>query len=169
VRCRPVIGSIAPTVHPMADPESVRREIQRLVDLETEGWNAKDPEPFLSIIHPDLTWPWPPDASSHDPLGWVFVMGRFDRERWRRSWQALFDTHDLVHNVRRTEKIEVTPESDGAFAVVDVDTLWRHKRDGTTSHWKGRACKVYTLKDGRWWFYFQTGLLQYPAGAPDVR
>ena len=32
-------------------------------------------------------------------------MGRFDRERWRRSWQALFETHDLVHNKRETLRI----------------------------------------------------------------
>jgi hypothetical protein len=27
---------------------------------------------------------------------------RFDAERWRSEWQALFDNHDLVHNHRET-------------------------------------------------------------------
>jgi len=37
-------------------------------------------------------------------------MGRFDRERWRKDWQGLFDTHDLIHNRRTTVKIEVSKE-----------------------------------------------------------
>jgi hypothetical protein len=34
----------------------VQRQIQALVDLETKGWDTKDPEPFLSMIHPDMAW-----------------------------------------------------------------------------------------------------------------
>ena len=39
-------------------------------------------------------------------------------------------THELVHNRREIKKIVVTPEGDGAFAVVDVDTLWRDREGG---------------------------------------
>ena len=41
-------------------------------------------------------------------------------------------------------RIAVSREGDGAFAVVDVDTLWRHRDSGEASHWLGRACKGYT-------------------------
>jgi ketosteroid isomerase-like protein len=142
---------------------AIEKIIQEMVDIETRGWDAKDPEPFLSMIHPDMAWPWPPTANSHDPIDWVFVMGRFDRKRWRKSWQGLFDTHDLIHNRRNTVKIEVSKEEDAAFAVVDIDTLWQHKITGELSHWKGRVCKIFTkLQTGEWKFYYQTGALNFP-------
>ena len=142
----------------------VEQQIQALVDLETEGWNAKDPEPFLSIIHPDMVWAWPPSPEDHDPAKWVFVMGRFDRERWRSLWAGLFATHDLVHNIRHTRRIMVTGEEDGALAVVDIDTLWRQKETGAESHWKGRVSKAYTkLSNGEWKLISHSGALDYPA------
>jgi ketosteroid isomerase-like protein len=141
---------------------TIQRQIQALVDLETKGWDTKDPEPFLSMIHPDMAWPWPPTSIAHDPADWVFVLGRFDRERWRRSWQDLFDSHDLVHNRRRTVRIEVSTELDAAFAVVDIDTLWRHKVTGDDAHWLGRVCKIYTkMAGGEWKMTFQTGALDF--------
>jgi len=39
----------------------------------------------------------------------------------------VFDDYDLIYNNRKTIKIEVASEGDGAFAVVDIDTYWRHK------------------------------------------
>ena len=39
--------------------------IQEMVDLETTGWNTKNPDLFLSMIHPDMAWPWPPTADAH--------------------------------------------------------------------------------------------------------
>lgn len=144
----------------MAD--SVEQQIQALVDLETRGWNTKNPDLFLSMIHPDMAWPWPPSSTAHDPVGWVFVLGRFDRERWRKSWQDLFDTHDLVHNRRDTVRIEISKEGDAAFAVVDIDTLWRHKKTREDFPWKGRVCKIYTkMSSGEWKLIFQTGALDY--------
>jgi hypothetical protein len=94
-------------------------------------------------------------------MQWVIPFGRFDRERWRRSWQELFDTHELVHNKRETLRVVVSEQGDGAFAVVDVDTLWRNRATKQSFHWKGRACKVYTKVGERWLFLFQTGLLEY--------
>ena len=87
-------------------------------------------------------------------------MGRYNRERWKKIWQDIFDTHDLVHNHRSTIRIHVTEQKDGAFAVVDVDTLWR---DGTGRdfHWKGRACKGYSLVGNEWKLIFHSGLLNY--------
>ena len=145
--------------------DAVKRQIQALVDLETKGWDSKNPDLFLSMIHPDMVWPWPPTSFAHDPAEWVFVLGRFDRERWRKNWQDLFDTHDLVHNRRRTVKIEISAEQDAAFAVVDIDTLWRHKETQKDSHWKGRVCKIYTkMSDNEWKLIFQTGALDFSKG-----
>jgi hypothetical protein len=143
--------------------EDIKQVIQALVDLETRGWDTKNPDLFLSIIHPDMVWPWPPHADAHDPAEWVLEFGRFNRDRWRQNWQDLFDTHDLIHNRRKTVKILVSQEGDGAFAVVDIDTLWRNKRTGKDFLWKGRVCKIYTkLASGDWKLFAHTGALQYP-------
>ena len=134
--------------------------IQEMVDRETAAWNAKDAQALVSIFHPDMVWPWPPDSRSHDPKNWIFPLGRFDRHRWQAGWQELFDDHELIHNRRSTVRIEVSDEGDGAFAVVDVDTLWRDS-DGNDFHWKGRACKGYTKVGGEWKLIMHTGLLDY--------
>jgi ketosteroid isomerase-like protein len=138
----------------------VEREIEAMVNLETRAWDTKDVEVLLSIFHPDMVWPWPINSQSHDPEGWVLELGRFNRERWRRGWQDLFDNYRLVHNHRVTRKIVVSKEGDGAFAVVDVDTLWVDCK-GQENRWKGRACKVYTKVAGAWKLIMQTGLLDY--------
>jgi ketosteroid isomerase-like protein len=136
-------------------------EIQAMVDRETAAWNRKDAGALVELFHPDMVWPWPPDADAHDPETWEFPWGRFDRRRWRAGWLELFRTHDLVHNDRRTVCVKLSEQGDGAFAVVDVDTLWRRVSDGTPFHWKGRACKGYTRVDGKWLLIFHTGLLEY--------
>lgn len=138
-------------------------EIREMVDRETRAWDARDADALVEIFHPDMVWPWPPDAHAHDPATWVFPLGRYDRERWRAGWQELFDTHTLVHNRRRTVKITVSEQGDGAFAVVDVDTLWRDSQ-GRDFHWRGRAGKGYTRvggAGGEWKLILHTGLLEY--------
>lgn len=141
---------------------SAAEQIRAMVDRETAAWDARDAEALVEIFHPDMVWPWPPDERSHDPATWVFPLGRFDRERWRRGWQELFDTHELVHNRRRTVRVEVSAEGDGGFAVVDVDTLWRHRGTGADFPWRGRACKGYTrIAGGEWKLILHTGLLDY--------
>ncbi|MHA1166792.1 MAG: hypothetical protein ACTSP4_02860 [Candidatus Hodarchaeales archaeon] len=89
-------------------------------------------------------------------------MGRFNRDRWKKEWQELFDTHQLVHNHREIRKIVLSKEGDGAFAVVDIDTLWIDG-SGNKNHWKGRVCKVYTkMKDpDEWKLIMHTGVLNY--------
>ncbi|HEV2802046.1 MAG TPA: DUF4440 domain-containing protein [Pyrinomonadaceae bacterium] len=144
--------------HPSA--ESLEAEIREIVTRETRAWDTKDVRLLLTIFHPDMVWPWPPDARSHDPQTWIFWAGRYDYERWRANWQELFDTHELVHNRREIVKIVLTAEGDGAFAVVDVDTLWRD-HEGRDFHWQGRACKVYAKVAGEWKMTMHTGLLDY--------
>lgn len=140
--------------------DSRQAEIQEIVDRETHAWDTQDVELLLSVFHPDMVWPWPPDPSAHDPIDWVLMWGRYDRERWRNGWQDLFDTHELIHNRRATKRIVVSEEGDGAFAVVDIDTLWRSKQ-AAENHWIGRTCKIYTLIGEEWKMIAQTGVLEY--------
>jgi ketosteroid isomerase-like protein len=140
--------------------QRVEEEIREIVNRETTAWDTKDIKLLMSIFHPDMVWPWPPSPKSHDPIDWTFWAGRYDYERWSKNWQQLFDTHELVHNRREIRKVVVTEEQDGAFAVVDVDTLWRD-REGSDFHWKGRACKVYSKVNNEWKMTMHTGLLEY--------
>jgi ketosteroid isomerase-like protein len=140
--------------------DDIAREIEEIVNRETRAWDTQDAELLISVFHPDMVWPWPRTVQSHDPLDWIFVLGRYDYERWKRSWQELFDTHSLAHNHRRIRKIEVSKEGDGAFAVVDIDTLWID-REGREDRWKGRVCKVYSKTGNEWKMTMHTGVLDY--------
>ena len=143
----------------------IEDEIRGMVNRETEAWNTKNAEALVSLFHPDMIWPWPPDEHHHDPAGWIFPQGRYNKERWKEKWEELFRTHDLVWNERHIVRIVVSEEGDGAFAVVDVETHWRNRDTGHSMIWRGRACKGYTNVDGRWYLIFHTGLLEYPANA----
>jgi ketosteroid isomerase-like protein len=146
------------------EPEqALADEIREIVNRETRAWDTKDAGLLLTVFHPDMVWPWPPDERSHDPATWVFWAGRYNYERWRANWQELFDTHELVHNRREIVRVVLTAEGDGAFAVVDVDTLWRD-REGKDFRWQGRACKVYSKVGDEWKMTMHTGLLDY--GSP---
>lgn len=141
--------------------DKIELEIRAMVDRETDAWNRLDADALVSLFHPDMVWPWPPDENSHDPAKWIFPQGRYNRARWKRSWQCLFQTHELVHNIRETKRIAVSEQGDGAFAVVDVNTLWRNRATGELAHWHGRACKIYTKVRDNWLLISHTGLLNY--------
>ena len=140
--------------------EDIRKQIESIVDRETRAWDTQDVDALMTIFHPDMVWPWPRTPQSHDPIAWVLEWGRYDRQRWRDGWQELFDTHRLAHNKRELKKIEISKEGDGAFAVVDIDTLWID-RNGNENHWQGRTCKVYTKTGDEWRMIMQTGVLDY--------
>ncbi|MHA2041528.1 MAG: DUF4440 domain-containing protein [Candidatus Thorarchaeota archaeon] len=144
----------------MVAKETILEEIEEIVKRETRAWDTQDVDLLLSIFHTDMVWPWPKDSQSHDPMEWVFELGRFNYGRWSMSYRELFDTHELIHNRRNLRKIEVSKEGDGAFAVVDIDTLWRD-RHGNDNHWKGRVCKVYSKVDDEWKMTMHTGALEY--------
>jgi len=108
--------------------DAAEEQIRALVDAETAAWDTRDAGALAALFHPDTVWPWPPNSTAHDPMQWVMPLGRYNRQRWIRSWQELFDSHDLVHNWRRTLRVVVSEQGDGGFAVVDVDTLWRSRR-----------------------------------------
>jgi hypothetical protein len=54
----------------------------------------------------------------------------------------------------------ISEEKDGAFAVVDIDTLWIDK-NSNKNHWKGRVCKVYSKIGNEWKMTMHTGVLNY--------
>jgi hypothetical protein len=134
-----------------------------MVDRETRAWDTKNADLLLSVLHPDMVWPWPIDHKSLDPMEWTLELGRYDRERWRKGWQAIFDSCELVHNRRSIQKIVVSKEGDGAFAIVDIDTLWRDSQ-GRDDHWCGRTCKIYSKVAGEWKMITQLGTFQKPDG-----
>ncbi len=136
------------------------KEIMEMVNKETKAWDTQDTDNLVSLFHPDMVWPWPRTSTSHDPMDWVMILGRFNKEKWAKGWQDLFDSHILVHNKREIKKIEISDEKDGAFAVVDIDTLWKDK-NGIENHWKGRVCKVYSKIGHEWKLTMHTGALEY--------
>jgi ketosteroid isomerase-like protein len=138
-------------------------EILEIVDRETRAWDTQDVDLLLSIFHPDMVWPWPPTNADHDPMTWAMVLGKFDRARWAAFYQAFFRQHTLVRNHRQTRRIEVSAQGDGAFAVVDIDTLWVDAA-GREDHWLGRVCKVYAQVDRTWKMTMHTGVLAYDLG-----
>jgi ketosteroid isomerase-like protein len=141
-------------------------EIQDVVDRETRAWDERDAEALTELFHPDAVWAWPPDSDAHDPASWLLVLGRYDHDRWKQVWEQLFESHDLVHNRRTTVSIKVSNQGDGAFAVVDIDTMWRNRASGEDFHWRGRTCKIYTLTGEGWKMITQTGVLDYSGLQP---
>ena len=139
---------------------NVRGQIEEIVNRETRAWDTQDVDLLMTIFHPDMVWPWPRTPQSHDPMDWIIEWGRYDYDRWKSRWQNLFDTHRLVHNKREIKRVEVSPEGDGAFAVVDIDTLWIDE-NGQENHWLGRVCKVYSKVGNEWKMTMHTGVLDY--------
>ena len=137
-----------------------REQIEEILNRETSAWDTQDVDLLMTVFHPDMVWPWPRTPQSHDPMDWVIAWGRYDYERWKSGWQKLFDAHRLVRNKRVIRKIEISKEGDGAFAVVDIDTLWVD-HDGKENHWLGRVCKVYSRVGNEWKMTMQTGVLDY--------
>jgi ketosteroid isomerase-like protein len=135
-------------------------EITEIVNRETKAWDTRNTEQLISIFHHDMVWPWPRTFQSHDPMDWELIMGKYNKERWCKSWQYLFDNNRLIHNKREIKKIVISKEKDGAFAVVDIDTLWVDS-DNKQNHWKGRVCKVYSKTEEGWKMTMHTGVLQY--------
>ncbi|MFW9771694.1 MAG: hypothetical protein ACFFFB_11670 [Candidatus Heimdallarchaeota archaeon] len=140
--------------------KEIKKEIEEIVNRETKAWDQQDVDLLMTIFHPDMVWPWPRTPQSHDPMDWVLEWGRYNFNRWRNGWLKLFNTHKLEHNHREIKKIELSKEFDGAFAVVDIDTLWINKM-GNKSHWKGRVCKIYSKVNNAWKMIMQTGVLEY--------
>ena len=85
--------------------KQIEGKIQELIDIETRAWNGKDAEALVSLFHPDMVWPWPKTSTSHDPIDWELVLGKFNKDIWSKSWQDLFDNYRLEHNIRKIKKL----------------------------------------------------------------
>ena len=107
-------------------------EVRAIVDRETRAWDTQDAELLLSVFHPDMVWPWPKSPTSHDPMEWVLEWGRYDRQKWLSGWQELYDTHELVRNVRETKKVEVSEPASAntrpTNANDSAETAWRTEK-----------------------------------------
>ena len=139
----------------------IEEQIREIVDRETRAWDKQDVELLLSVFHKDMVWPWPEKNADHDPIKWVMVLGRFDYRRWQEFYTKFFEQYRLERNHREIKKITVSDQHDAAMAVVDIDTLWVHKKTGGKNHWKGRTCKVYSMVGGDWKMTMHTGVLEY--------
>ena len=65
-----------------------QQDIKEIVDRETEAWNNKETQRLLSIFHPDMVWLWPKTSDSHDPVDWIFELGRFDIKDGKKSMKS---------------------------------------------------------------------------------
>ncbi|MFC1790271.1 hypothetical protein ACFLZP_02180 [Patescibacteria group bacterium] len=131
-------------------------EIREIIDRETRAWETQDVGLLLSIFHSDMVWVWPKDNRSCNPVNWVTKLGKFNKTRWEAVYEEIFRTFRLVHNKRQIVKTLISKEADGAFAVVDVDTLWQDK-EGSQEHWLGRTGKTYAKTSQGWKMIAQVG------------
>jgi hypothetical protein len=51
---------------------TLREQIEEIVNRETRAWDTQGVDLLLSVFHPDMVWPWPPTADSHDPEDWIW-------------------------------------------------------------------------------------------------
>ena len=139
----------------------MKKEIEEIVNRETQAWDTQNISLLLSIFHQDMVWVWPKDANSHNPIDWETPQGKYDSERWTKIYEDMFSAFLLEHNNRKTVSIVITDEQDGGFAVVDIDTLWQDKQTGEKMHWHGRTCKTYVKTQNGVKMIAQTGVLTY--------
>lgn len=140
--------------------DNLKQEITEIVNRETKAWDTKDIELLLSIFHPDMVWVWPNDNNSQNPIDWKLPLGKFNFERWKEVYKKMFSKNEILKNERKIVDIKISKEGDGAFVVVDVDTVWKNK-DRVETHWLGRAGKTYSKVNGDWKLIAHHGLLRY--------
>ena len=141
--------------------EKIIAQITEIVNRETEAWDTQSVHQLLTVFQKDMVWPWPEKNTDHDPETWKMVLGRFNYQRWRLFYKDFFAKHKLVHNKRKIKRIVISDQGDGAFAIVDIDTLWVNKETGEKNHWIGRTCKVYSKIGDEWKMTMHTGVLEY--------
>lgn len=139
---------------------TIEQEIHEIIHRETQAWDNKSVEQLLSIFHSDMLWVWPTDSMNLDPISWELPQGRFNYAKYSKIYSEWFKKFDLIRNVRKIEKITMSSECDAAFAVVDVDTLWRSKT-GEESHWQGRTGKSYVKMPNGWKMINQVGVFKF--------
>lgn len=75
----------------------VRLKSRKMADRETRAWDTQEVDLVLSVLHPDIVWPWPPTPQAHDPCDWLLVWGRYHSERWSKGWQMIAQTGALEY------------------------------------------------------------------------
>jgi len=134
---------------------------EEIINRETKAWDTQNVELFLTIFHKDMVWPWPANNADHDPINWKLFLGKFDYNRWKNIYTNFFNENRLIHNNRKIMKITISKENDGAFAIVDIDTLWKNKKTKEKNHWFGRVSKAYAKVNSKWKLTMHTGVLKY--------
>ena len=81
------------------------KSVEVIADGETKAWGTQYTGLLISVFHPDMVWPWPKTSTSHDPIDWELVLGKFNKDIWSKSWQDLFDNYRLEHNIRKIKKL----------------------------------------------------------------
>ena len=87
-----------------------------MVAREKRAWDSKDVELLMSLLHPDMVWPFPGEDRSLDPMTWTAGLGRYDAARWSGDWQSLFDDYELVHNRREIRRIVTAADASDEVA-----------------------------------------------------
>jgi ketosteroid isomerase-like protein len=67
------------------------QKVTEIVNRETKAWDTQDVNLLMSVFHPDMVWPWPRTPHSHDPMDWELVPGKYNKARWSKGWQDLFE------------------------------------------------------------------------------
>ena len=119
-------------------------EIQAMVDRETAAWDARDAEALVALFHPDMVWPWPPDAGSHDS-GHLGVPAGSLRSRPLESGVGGPVQHATTSSTTGGARSgsSCPDEGDGGFAVVRRGhALARTGRSGATSTGRGARARV---------------------------
>lgn len=84
---------------------AAEEQIREIINRESQAWDNQDLDKLMSLFHPDMVWPWPRTADSHDPIDWVLELGRFDYERWKKGWLDLFASHRLYITIEKSKKL----------------------------------------------------------------
>ena len=93
-------------------------------------------------------------------------------KKWQKKWEetGIYNTQKRDTSKEKEYVLVEWPYPSGnlhighwfAFAVVDIDTLWRPKTTNEDSHWKGRVCKIYTkMQNDVWKLISHIGVLNY--------
>ena len=64
----------------------------RKLQIEKLGQNNQHLDLLMNIFHHDMVWPWPKIPQSHDPMDWIFKLGKFDNIRQKKIGEMFLMT-----------------------------------------------------------------------------
>jgi hypothetical protein len=102
--------------------------IREIIDRRDTGLGTL----LLSVFRPDMVWAWPATYTSTTLSSGV--------SHWAGSMLSAGSGRGHCSTIAaRRCRIEISAQGDGAFAVVDIDTLWRNDTTGAEDHLLGRT------------------------------